>query len=47
MKKYIQLEMDVLTLKAQDVITASGFFGGEEDSNGFENPNANKQFTEE
>ena len=39
MKKYIQLEMDVLTLKAQDVITASGFLGGEEDSNGFENPN--------
>ena len=39
MKKYTQIEVYILSLKAQDVITASGFMGGEEDEDGFGNPN--------
>lgn len=36
MKKYIQLDMYVLTLKEQDVVTTSGFLGGEGgDTEGF------------
>ena len=35
MKKYIQLEMYVLTLNEQDVITTSGFWGGEDNNDGF------------
>lgn len=45
MKKYIQLEMNVLTLKVHDVITTSGFLGGEEDTSGFGNPNT-EEFTD-
>ena len=41
MKKYITLDMDVLTLNKQDVITTSpGFIGNEEDTDGF-GPNPN------
>ena len=39
MKKYTKLDMYVLTFNEQDVITASGFLGGEEDTDGFGNPN--------
>ncbi len=40
MKKYIQPDMYILALKQQDVITTSpGFLGGEEDNDGFGNPN--------
>ena len=42
MKKYIQLDMYVLTLKEQDVVrTSNGFFGdiNEGDEDGFGNPN--------
>lgn len=38
MKKYIQLDMYVLTLNQQDVVSTSGFLGGEEDTDGFGNP---------
>ena len=38
MKKYIQLDMNVLTLNKQDIVTASGFWGNEEDTDGFGNP---------
>ena len=39
MKKYIQIEMQILTFGSQDVIRTSGFLGGEEDGDGFGNPN--------
>ena len=40
MKTYNKLDMYVLTFTKQDVITTSGgFLGGEEDENGFGNPN--------
>lgn len=39
MKKYAQIEVYILSLKAQDVITASGFFGEDGDEDGFGNPN--------
>ena len=39
MKKYAQIEVYILSLKAQDVITASGFFGEDGDEDGFVNPN--------
>ena len=40
MKKYVQIEVYVLSLQAQDVITASGFFGDtdESDEHGFTPP---------
>ena len=38
MKKYVEFEMELVTLTAQDIVTLSGF-GGEYD--GFETPNTN------
>ena len=35
MKKYIELEMELIVLQAQDIVTASGEFDGEEDNDGF------------
>ena len=35
MKKYIELEMELIVLQAQDIVTVSGEFDGEEDINGF------------
>ena len=36
MKKYYEVEIELVSLQAQDVVTASGFGGGDHD---FENPN--------
>ena len=38
MKKYTELEIELVLLQSQDVVTMSGF-GGEPDDDGFENPN--------
>ena len=38
MKKYIELEMELIVLQAQDVVTLS-VFDGVDDSEGFGNPN--------
>ena len=46
MKKYTKLDMYVLTFNKQDVITTSGFVGGEEDTDGFGNPNNNNDDTD-
>ncbi len=35
MKKYIELEMELIVLQAQDIVTVSGEFDGEEDNSGF------------
>lgn len=37
MKKYIELEIELVVLQAQDIVTFSGGFEGDED--GFEDPN--------
>ena len=37
MKKYVELEIELVVLQAQDVVTLSNFFGEED---GFGNPNA-------
>ena len=39
MKKYHELEMELIVLQAQDMLTASGEFDGEIDNEGFDNPN--------
>ena len=36
MKKYVEFEMELVTLTVQDIVTLSGFEGGED---GFDNPN--------
>ena len=36
MKKYVEFEMELVTLTAQDIVTLSGFEGGDVD---FGNPN--------
>ena len=36
MKKYVEFEMELVTLTAQDIVTLSGFEGGDDD---FKNPN--------
>lgn len=35
MKKYIELEMELIVLQVQDIVTVSGIFDGEEDNDGF------------
>lgn len=40
MRKYTELEIELVFLQAQDVVTMSGF-GGVEDGDGFGDPNAN------
>ena len=40
MKKYTELEIELVLLQEQDVVTMSGF-GGVEDSGGFGDPNTN------
>lgn len=42
MKKYMEVEMNIVMLEAQDVITMSGFAGFED---GFGNPNEPTQET--
>ena len=44
MKKYIELEIELIVLQEQDIITnsVSGAFDGEVDSDGFGNPNDNQ-----
>lgn len=37
MKKYYAVEIELILLQAQDVVTMSGFAGGED---GFEDPNS-------
>ena len=32
MKKYMELEMELIVLQAQDIVTISGAFDGEEDN---------------
>jgi hypothetical protein len=39
MKKYNELEIELVLLQAQDVVKTSLGFGGVEDNGGFENPN--------
>ena len=40
MKKYTELEIELVLLQRQDVVTMSGF-GGEPDDDGFGDPNTN------
>ena len=40
MKKYYEVEIELVSLQVQDVVTASGFMG-ETDGDGFGNPNGN------
>ena len=44
MKKYIELEIELIVLQEQDIITGStsGGFNGETDNDGFGNPNDNQ-----
>lgn len=41
MRKYIEVELNIVMLEAQDVITMSGFAGTEDD---FGDPNTEGQF---
>ncbi len=43
MKKYIEVEIELVVLQAQDVVTLSGFQGGLDE---FEDPNSKEQFQE-
>jgi hypothetical protein len=43
MKKYIEVEIELVVLQAQDIVTLSGFNGGE---HGFDNPNGGGNFSE-
>lgn len=43
MKKYMEVEIELVVLQAQDVVTMSGFQGGLDE---FEDPNAKEQFQE-
>ncbi len=43
MKKYMEVEIELVVLQAQDVVTMSGFQGGLDE---FEDPNSKEQFQE-